>query len=179
MTTQLNVRIDSDLKSAVKYRCEQDGIPLEVAITNLLADFIGDDRFKIKFERDHPLLLPPLVPTIGKWEPKIDSIPFSVVDAWLQRHSEQDTSVSEVWYHCFLEKVWRKRNPTLKERKLIGFYLRRNGWSKTVKVTSTYRVNKLHGRSHVFVKIEPDLWAGIADLWAGINLDEDRDELLV
>ena len=151
MTTQLNVKLSSDLKQAFKFKCEIEGVPMEVALTNLLADFVEKPEFKVDHVRVDPTYIPPLEPTPG-WSPSIDGISFSRVDVWLSRHGERDTNILEVWTNCFQSTV--RRMPNMKEIKMIGVYLQRSGWSKTPKVSGCYRVNRLYGRSVVFVKVD-------------------------
>ena len=150
MTAQLNVRINSDLKQAFKFKCEIEGIPMEVALNNALADLVGKPEFRIDHDRVQPSYIPPLDPAPG-WCPEIDGVSFSRVDQWLKHHSEKDTSILEVWTHCFQRAL--RRSPNVKETKMLGVYLQRNGWSKTQKVSSTYRANRLYGRSVVFVRM--------------------------
>ena len=150
MTAQLNVRINSDLKQTFRLKCEIEGVPMEVALNNALADLVGKPEFRIEYERVEPSLIPPLDPATG-WCPEIDGVSFARVDQWLKHHSEKDTSILEVWTHCFQRAL--RRSPNVKEIKMLGVYLQRNGWSKTQKVSSTYRANRLYGRSVVFVKM--------------------------
>ena len=151
MTAQLNVRINSDLKQKFRLKCEIEGVPMEVALNNALADLVGEPEFRIEYERVEPSYIPPLDPAPG-WSPEIDGVSFSRVDQWLKHHSEKDTSIMEVWIHCFQWAL--RRSPNVKETKMLGVYLQRNGWSKTQKASSTYRANRLYGRSVVFVKID-------------------------
>ena len=151
MTAQLNVRINSDLKQTFRLKCEIEGVPMEVALNNALADLVGKPEFRIEYERVEPSLIPALDPAPG-WCPEIEGVSFSKVDQWLKHHSEKDTSILEVWIHCFQWAL--RRSPNVKETKMLGVYLQRNGWSKTQKASSTYRVNRLYGRSVVFVKMD-------------------------
>ena len=151
MTAQLNVRINSDLKQAFRLKCEIEGVPMEVALNNALADLVGEPEFRIEYERVKPSYIPPLDPSPGWW-PEIDGVSFTKVDRWLKHHSEKDTSIQEVWINCFRRSL--QRAPNVKEIKMLGVYLQRNGWSKTQKASSTYRVNRLYGRSVVFVKMD-------------------------
>ena len=153
MTAQLNVRINSDLKQTFRLKCEIEGVPMEVALNNALADLVGKPEFRIEYERVEPSLIPPLDPAPG-WSPEIDGVSFSRVDQWLKHQSEKDTSILEVWTHCFQRAL--RRSPNVKETKMLGVYLQRNGWSKTQKASSTYRANRLYGRSVLFVKMDQD-----------------------
>lgn len=153
MTAQLNVKINSDLKQAFKFKCEIEGIPMEVALNNALADLVGKPEFRIDHDRVQPSFIPPLDPVPG-WCPEIEGVSFAKVDQWLKHHSEKDTSILEVWTHCFQRAL--RRSPNVKEIKKIGIYLQRNGWGKTQKVSSTHRANRLYGRSVVFVKMGQD-----------------------
>lgn len=160
MQTQLNVRINQDLKRAVKRKSDEEGVPIEVLVTNLLADLVGEDRFKINFDRGECVIHPPKDPAPG-WCPEIDGISFSSIDDWLEQHDYPDTSVKEVWHNCF---HGLRRGPSMKEITMIGFYIQRRGWGKTARPTSAYRVNRLHGRSAVFIRVENTASSTMSDL---------------